>query len=156
MAGPANPVLRWLLRAPIVLFRLRLGGVFGGRLLLLATVGRRSGQTRRTVVEVAKADLDADAYWVVAGWGRGSDWYRNALAHPPVLIDTGRRRLRSPAVHELSGEERLSLLRDYQRDNPRVAKALGQRLLGADFTADPADLARLAEAVGALRFSPAA
>lgn len=156
MAGPSNPFVRWMLRAPIALFRARLGWVFGGRLLLLVTTGRRSGRTRYTVVEVAQSDPAARTWWVVAGWGRGSDWYRNALAHPPLLVDDGRMRLSSPAVHELTRDERVELLRDYQRRNPRVAKVLGERLLGGGFTAAPADLDRLADAVGALRFSPGA
>ena len=155
MAGPRNPVVRALLRSPVLLFRLRLGALFGGRLLLLETVGRSTGRVRRTVIEVARADRAAHRYWVVAGWGRGSDWYRNALAHPPRLIDTGRDRLIAPAVHELDEAERLDLLRDYQERNPRVAKALGERLLGSDFTSDADALRELAAALGALRFSPA-
>jgi deazaflavin-dependent oxidoreductase (nitroreductase family) len=155
MAGPRNPIVRALFRFPVVLFRLRLGGVFGGRLLLLETVGRSTGRVRRAVIEVARADPATHRYWVVAGWGRGSDWYRNALAHPPRLIDTGRDRLVTPAVHELDEAERLELLRDYQTRNPRIAKALGERLLGKDFTADADALRDLAAALGALRFSPA-
>jgi deazaflavin-dependent oxidoreductase (nitroreductase family) len=154
VAGPTNPVARWFLRAPIALFRMRLGWLFGGRLVLLVTTGRTSGRIRRTVVEVARSDPAQRTYWVVAGWGRGSDWYRNALAHPPLLIDTGRTRLISPAVHELTPAERLELLGDYQQRYPRVAKVLGERVLGADFTAAPEDLERLADALGALRFSP--
>jgi deazaflavin-dependent oxidoreductase (nitroreductase family) len=155
MAGPRNPIVRALFRFPIALFRLRLGGVFAGRLLLLETVGRSTGRVRRSVIEVARADPAARQYWVVAGWGRGSDWYRNALAHPPRLVDTGRDRIVTPAVHELDEAERLELLRDYQTRNPRIAKALGERLLGKDFTADADALRELAAALGALRFSPA-
>jgi deazaflavin-dependent oxidoreductase (nitroreductase family) len=155
MAGPRNPIMRAILRAPVLIFRLRLGGLFGGRMLLLETVGRSTGRVRRTVIEVARADPAAHQYWVIAGWGRGSDWYRNALANPPRLIDTGRDRVAAPAVHELDEGERLELLRDYQTRNPRIAKALGERLLGKDFTADTDALRELAAALGALRFSPA-
>jgi deazaflavin-dependent oxidoreductase (nitroreductase family) len=156
MAGPRNPIVRALFRFPVVLFRLRLGGIFGGRLLLLETVGRSTGRVRRAVIEVARADPATHRYWVVAGWGRGSDWYRNALAHPPRLIDTGRDRLVTPAVHELDESERFELLRDYQTRNPRIAQALGDRLLGKDFTADSNALQELAVVLGALRFSPSA
>jgi deazaflavin-dependent oxidoreductase (nitroreductase family) len=156
MAGPRNPIVRALFRFPVVLFRLRLGGIFGGRLLLLETVGRSTGRVRRAVIEVARADPATHRYWVVAGWGRSSDWYRNALAHPPRLIDTGRDRLVTPAVHELDESERFELLRDYQTRNPRIAQALGDRLLGKDFTADSNALQELAGVLGALRFSPSA
>jgi deazaflavin-dependent oxidoreductase (nitroreductase family) len=156
MAGPRNPIVRALFRFPVLLFRLRLGGIFGGRMLLLETVGRSTGRVRRTVIEVARADPAAHRYWVVAGWGRGSDWYRNALAHPPRLIDTGRDRLVAPTVHELDEAERLELLRDYQTRNPRIAQALGERLLRREFTADPDALQELAGVLGSLRFSPSA
>jgi deazaflavin-dependent oxidoreductase (nitroreductase family) len=156
MAGPRNPIMRAILRAPVLIFRLRLGGLFGGCMLLLETVGRSTGRVRRTVIEVARADPAAHQYWVIAGWGRGSDWYRNALANPPRLIDTGRDRVAAPAVHELDEGERLELLRDYQTRNPRIARALGERLLGRDFTADADALRELAAVLGALRFSPAA
>lgn len=154
MAGPRNPVTRALLRLPAVVFRLRLGAIFGGRLLLLETVGRSSGLVRRTVLEVARADRSTHQYWVVAGWGRESDWYRNALANPPLLVDTGRDRLVDPAVHELDETERVELLRDYQARNPRIAKALGERLLGTEFSGSPDALRELGARLGVLRFAP--
>lgn len=155
MAGPRNPIARAILRAPVLFFRLRLGALFGGRLLLLETVGRTTGRLRRTVVEVARAEPSAHRYWVVAGWGRGSDWYRNALANPPRLVDTGRDRLVTPVVHELNEAERLDFLRDYQARNPRVARALGERLIGREFSADADALSSLAAALGVLLFAPA-
>lgn len=153
MAGPKNPIMRAVLRSPVPLFRLRFGAIFGGR-LLLETVGRSSGRIRRTIIEVARADRSAHCYWVVAAWGRGSDWYRNALAHPPRLIDTGRDRILAPTVNELDETERVELLRDYQERNPRIAKALGERLLGIEFTDEANALRELADVVGALRYSP--
>jgi deazaflavin-dependent oxidoreductase (nitroreductase family) len=153
MAGPRNPILRALLRAPVLIFRLRLGALFGGRMLLLETVGRSTGRVRRTVIEVVRADPSAHRYWVIAGWGRGSDWYRNALAHPPRVVDTGRDRLIAPEVHELNEAERLDLLREYQAQNPRVARVLGERLIGREFTSDADALRELAAVLGALRFS---
>lgn len=132
---------------------MRLGWIFAGRMLLLVTVGRRSLLPRRVVLEVVKADRAVDRYWVVAGFGRSSDWYRNAIENPPLLVDTGFRRFR-PAVHVLDAGERFDLLRDYQARNPRLAAALGRRLLGADFVGEEPALRRLAAELGALRFEP--
>ncbi len=148
-AGPQGALLRALLKAPILVFRARIGWIFGGRLLLLETIGRTSGLVRRTVIEVARGDRESGRYWVVAGWGRSSDWYLNALAHPPRLVDTGRERF-VPEVRELDLDERRRLLTDYQRENPRVAATLGRRLLGSEFSDDPDAIARLAAEVGAL------
>lgn len=147
-------VLRLLFRLPVGLFRARLGWMLAGRMLMLVTVGRTSGLPRRVVLEVVKADRAYDRYWVVAGYGRGSDWYRNALATPPILVDTGFRRFR-PAVHELDAAERLDLLTEYQARNPRLAAALGERLLGVEFSGDESALREAAEALGALRLEPA-
>jgi deazaflavin-dependent oxidoreductase (nitroreductase family) len=153
MAGPRNALARAVLRAPVLIFRLGLGGVFGGRMLLLETVGRSTGRVRRTVVEVARAEPTAHRYWVIAGWGRGSDWYRNALATVPRVVDTGRDRIVAPTVYELSEAERLDLLREYQSRNPRVAKVLGDRLLGREFSSDSDALRELARVIGALCFA---
>jgi hypothetical protein len=43
---------RWLVRAPIWLFRVRLGFMFGSRLLMLEHTGRNTGVRRYVVVEV--------------------------------------------------------------------------------------------------------
>ena len=53
MASLASKMLhtRWLVRAPIPLFRAGLGFVFGGRLLLLEHLGRTSGEHRFVVLE---------------------------------------------------------------------------------------------------------
>jgi deazaflavin-dependent oxidoreductase (nitroreductase family) len=155
MAGPRNPIARAILRMPVLIFQLRLGAIFGGRMLLLETVGRTTGRVRRTVIEVVRADPPTHQYWVIAAWGRESDWYRNALANPPRVVDTGRDRLVAPSVHELNEPERLELLREYQAQNPRVAKVLGDRLLGREFTSDADALRALAAVIGALRFSAA-
>ncbi|MBN9606986.1 MAG: nitroreductase family deazaflavin-dependent oxidoreductase [Actinomycetales bacterium] len=155
MAGPTNPIARAFLAAPVLLFRLRLGAVFGGRMLLLETVGRKTGRVRRVVIEVVKADRAHDRFWVVAGWGRSTGWYRNALANPPRLVDTGRRRFPATAT-ELDLAARRDLLTEYQREHPTAARAIGARLLGEEFTGDPEALDRLAERLGALLLEPRA
>ena len=43
---------RWFVRAPIWLFRVRLGFLFGHRLLMLEHVGRKSGLARYVALEV--------------------------------------------------------------------------------------------------------
>lgn len=72
-------------------FRAR-GGTVGGRfaglpLLLLTTVGARSGQ-RRTVPLTYVAD---GGRYVVAAGAAGADpaWYHDLLAHPAVTVEVG-------------------------------------------------------------------
>ena len=48
---------RWLVRAPINLYRVGLGFLFGTRLLMLEHVGRRTGARRYVVLEVVDRPL---------------------------------------------------------------------------------------------------
>lgn len=80
---------RWLVRAPIWLYRARLGFVFGDRLLMLEHIGRISGQSRYVVLEVV--DHPDDAFIVAAGFGEGAQWLRNLEADPNAHISVGTR-----------------------------------------------------------------
>ena len=117
-------LLRWLLRVPITLYRLGLGGLLGGRFLLINHVGRKSGQMRQTVVEVAGHDRDSDTYYVASGWGYKSNWYRNLLAHPDVSIQVGRRKL-SVHAENLRPEAGAQVLEAYRKHHPFAAGELG-------------------------------
>ena len=62
---------------------------FGDRLLLLTTVGRRSGEERITPVMYHR---DGDRYVVVASKGGAPDhpaWYRNLTANPLARVEVG-------------------------------------------------------------------
>ena len=117
-------LLRWLLRFPITLYRLGLGWLLGGRFLLINHVGRKSGQMRQTVVEVAGHDRDSDTYYVASGWGYKSNWYRNLLAQPEISIQVGRRKLPVHAEN-LSPEAGAQVLLTYRKQHPFTAGELG-------------------------------
>ena len=51
-AGAGLVRVRWLVRAPIWLYRARLGFLFGERLLMLEHTGRKSGLLRLAVLEI--------------------------------------------------------------------------------------------------------
>jgi deazaflavin-dependent oxidoreductase (nitroreductase family) len=85
-------LLRWLLRLPISLYRWGLGGLLGDRFLLLHHRGRKSGQPRRTALEVIEADRRAGRHLVAAAWGERADWLLNLRAEPQVEIEVGGRR----------------------------------------------------------------
>lgn len=46
--------VRWFVRAPIWIYRARLGVLFGSRLLMLEHIGRSTGHRRHIVVESAR------------------------------------------------------------------------------------------------------
>ena len=74
----ANPFVRGLHRAGIP---------FPGT-ALLETVGRKSGQVRRTPVTNG---LDGDVFWIVAEHGHRAGYVRNLEANPRVRVKVGRR-----------------------------------------------------------------
>ena len=80
--GPPTGVRRQLWRLPIWLYRLHLGWLTGGRMMLLRHVGRVTGRERTAVIEVVQHD--ADGYIAASGFGRQADWYRNIQAEPRV------------------------------------------------------------------------
>ncbi len=98
-------LMRWLLRAPVLVSRIGLGGLMPGRPMLgglmpghlmLTTVGRRSGQPHRVVVDMSQ-DAATDSYYVSSGFGEHADWYRNLQANPEVRVQVGWRKFRARA-----------------------------------------------------------
>lgn len=115
--------VRWFVRAPIWLFRARLGFLFGSRLLLLEHVGRTTGMRRFVVLEVV-AHPDADTYVVASGFGETAQWFRNVQAHPRVWITAGIHQ-RQPAISTLLEAQRAgAALAAYRREHPRAWQAL--------------------------------
>ena len=77
----------------------RVGGHFAGRtLLLLHTVGAKSGQERINPVAYVK---DGDRFVIIASKGgapTNPDWYYNLLAHPLVTVEVGTEQFRVRAT----------------------------------------------------------
>jgi deazaflavin-dependent oxidoreductase (nitroreductase family) len=80
--------VRWLVRAPIVLYRARLGFLFGSRLLLLEHIGRKSGARRYALLEVVGHSRPG-TYMVASGFGARAQWYRNIQVNPRVRVSVG-------------------------------------------------------------------
>jgi deazaflavin-dependent oxidoreductase (nitroreductase family) len=114
---------RWLVRAPVLLYRGGLGFVFGSRLLMLEHVGRVSGRRRYVVLETVDHP-DTATFVVVSGFGTRAQWYRNVLAHPQVRVTSGlRRRVRATAV-PLDEHEVAATLDRYAAGHPRAWRRL--------------------------------
>jgi deazaflavin-dependent oxidoreductase (nitroreductase family) len=81
------------------------GGPPGGRrLLLLTTTGARTGEPRTTPMMFVP---DGDRLLVIAsnaGAPRHPDWYRNLVAHPEVIVESGAERYSATAVPLAGGE----------------------------------------------------
>ena len=111
-----GPVLRRVLRAPAVLYRVNAGWLLGGRFLLLTHVGRHSGKRYGTVLEVIGNGPAAGEVIVIAGLGRAAQWYRNLQVHPTAEVLCGRRRFRA-VYRELGEPEAAAVLAEYERRN---------------------------------------
>ena len=87
----------------------RIGASFAGRpMLLLRTVGRRTGQPRTAALLYVP---DGDAYAVIASKGGAPQhpgWFHNLTAHPDVEVQVGRKRFPVRA-RVATGEERARL-----------------------------------------------
>jgi deazaflavin-dependent oxidoreductase (nitroreductase family) len=71
----------------VPLFRLGFGPLFGnpitGYIMVIKTIGRKSGQVRFSPVNYA---IRNGSVYCLAGWGKVSDWYRNLQANPAVEL----------------------------------------------------------------------
>lgn len=132
---PPRGILRWLARLPIWLYRAGLGWLLGNRFLMLTHIGRKSGQPRQAVLEVVSYDRADDTYYVAVGFGENTDWYRNLLRTPDVVIRVGRRQI-AVRAGRLSPEEAERVIVGYARRHPlairELAHVLGWRVNGAE------------------------
>lgn len=76
-------------RVMVLMWRLGMGPLMNmwpqvfGRIMVIAHTGRKSGLRRFTPVNYAIIEGDI---FCAAGFGSGSDWYRNILTHPGVEV----------------------------------------------------------------------
>ena len=105
--------MRWFFRAPLLIYRVGLGGLMPAE-LLLTTVGRKSGQPRRVVVDLLKHDAATDTYYVISAYGTSSNWYRNLEANPELKVQVRRRKFSARAA-TLPPDEAEEMLLDFWR-----------------------------------------
>jgi deazaflavin-dependent oxidoreductase (nitroreductase family) len=129
----ANPPLKALLRV----------GVMPPSVVLLETVGRRTGKPRRTPVGDGRV---GDTLWIVAEHGRRSGYVRNIEANPRVRVRvreglrprwrTGTAHL-MPADDPLTRQRWLAKRRPMSRVNAPAVRAMGTELLTVRVDLDP-------------------
>ncbi|MBN1221037.1 MAG: nitroreductase family deazaflavin-dependent oxidoreductase [Anaerolineae bacterium] len=75
--------LRTLKYPPQLVYALGLGPIYGRLVLLLTTIGRKSGQPRVTPLQYEEID---GIIYVAAARGQQADWFRNIVANPKVEV----------------------------------------------------------------------
>ncbi|HEY7351340.1 MAG TPA: nitroreductase family deazaflavin-dependent oxidoreductase [Terriglobales bacterium] len=149
--------LSWLFRAPLPLFHVGLGRLFGKRILLLTHIGRRTGLRRETLLEVVEYRKDGPEVVVANGFGPGSDWVRNIEARPDdVEMTVGSHRF--AAKHRFLGEqEAVRVIKDYERRNrfirPVVRKGFSW-LVGWQYRGSEEDRQKLVQQIPLIAFRP--
>jgi deazaflavin-dependent oxidoreductase (nitroreductase family) len=115
--------VHWLVRAPIRLFRARLGFLFGGRMMMLEHIGRSSGRPRYVVLEIVDHP-SPNRYIVASGFGTRAQWFRNIQADPHVRVTVGSHRPRAAVTHLMAPTDAALALRAYRAAHPRSWAAL--------------------------------
>jgi deazaflavin-dependent oxidoreductase (nitroreductase family) len=135
---PPSGVSRAMFRAPIYLYRLGLGWLFGKRILLLNHIGRVSGKRRQVILEVVEHNPADGSFVVASGWGPTAAWYRNILHTPEVSIQVGRRTIPVTAV-PLTAEQGAEIFARYAAQHRAVATYLLPRVMGFSVDGSEAD-----------------
>ncbi len=123
---------RWLVRAPIGLYRAGLGFLLGSRMLMVEHIGRVSGARRYVALEVF-GHPEPDTYLIVSGFGTTAQWYRNLRANPSARVWVRGRRGVPATAERLADAEADAALEAYvarhtaswERFRPVVENTLG-------------------------------
>lgn len=94
-------------------------------LTMLETVGRKSGQPRRTAVGGRVVDSQ---FWMVSEHGKHSDYVRNISANSAVRMRIGGR-WRTGTAHLLPDDDPIARLDQLPGLNSTVVRAAGSELL---------------------------
>jgi deazaflavin-dependent oxidoreductase (nitroreductase family) len=115
--------VRWLVRAPVWLYRARLGVLMGSRMLMLEHTGRKTGARRHVVLEIVDHP-EPGRYVVVSGLGTRAQWFQNVRANPRVRVYLGSRRPEPAVAGLMTTEQASAALRSFAAGHPRSWAAL--------------------------------
>ena len=95
------------------------GPMQGQPLMILHTVGARSGQERESIVTYSRA---GDRYVIAAsksGAPSNPAWYHNLVAHPGVTVEAERETFKARATAVVDERERARLYEQHARQLPQ-------------------------------------
>ena len=111
-----NPVVRWMLER----------GIGPRSNALLETIGRKSGQPRRTPIGNG---LRRDKFWIVTEHGHSAAYVKNIKANPRVRVKVGRRWYEGTA-HVLEDDDPVERMRVLgRRVNDAIVRLIGTEQL---------------------------
>ena len=146
----SRDLAKHIFRAPMLLYQLGWGPALNWLpLLILTTKGRKSGAPRHVVVEYRR---HGSKYYVVSGWGAGTDWYRNIHQTPRVTLQHGGHIVDARAQRVEDPAEALRALYMFSR-NSWIYETLFAQMTSAQ-AADLNTLAEVVEEFTVLRLEP--
>lgn len=146
--GSPKGIQRFLFRAPIGLYRAKLGFLLGRRFLMLEHVGRKSGEVRRTALEVVVNR--EDAVYIAAAWGSEADWLKNVKADPRVTFHIGSRRYETTAVI-VGNDEARDVMAAYAAAHPQLIDKLATFMLDVSGDTPEAKAQQVADTIPIVR-----
>ena len=138
-------------RAPLYLYRLRLGFLLGERFLRLKHWGRVSGELKETVIEVVDQDKDAGKVFAASGFGEQSQWFKNIVAKEDVFVTLKNTEYKAIARVVDKAQAQEVLLR-YARSHPKAIKGVA-RLSGYAMDGTESDVIEFSGIVRIVEFS---
>ncbi|MFI6738897.1 nitroreductase family deazaflavin-dependent oxidoreductase [Nonomuraea sp. NPDC050451] len=126
-SGTPGPVSRWIQRRMNARMSRKIrrgqGSFMGMDVLILNTVGRRSGQPRQSPLAWF---ADGEESWLIVASGGGSehpDWHANLMAHPErASVEFPGRDAQPVTPHRLDGAEREEAWQRITAAQPRYGK----------------------------------
>jgi deazaflavin-dependent oxidoreductase (nitroreductase family) len=134
-----------------VLWRWRLGWIFGHCLLVITHLGRRTGKRYRTVLYVQRYDRPTHEATVISVWGE-SQWFRNITSTPAARVEVGLQSYK-PDQEFLSTEDIFDIEKRFRKQHRVIA--WGQaKLMHWPWPATDEQLRELCAGLRGVRFAP--
>ena len=146
-----GPLFKWLFKIPILFYKIGLP-LFGGFILLLTTIGRKSGRPRHTPLEFRR-EAGTGHRIIMAGWGGNTDWRRNIEANPRVHVQAGWKKFDALA-EKLTDNEVADFIAEAMRLNPRSERIWSRWAGGPVRAEDRESLLRAAKFFPSFRLKP--
>ncbi len=140
-----------IFKLPLILYRVRLGWIFGHRFMLLTHIGRHSGKVRRTILAVLEFNPSTSEIKAMSAWS-ASDWYLNIQAHLALQVETGFTRY-APTQQTLSSEEIATLFVNYRNKHPFFSRIVC-RIPGWNANSTYEEFLELARTLRGVAFRP--
>lgn len=151
-----NSLLRALLRAPVSLYRWRLGRLLGHRFLLLTHTGRRSGKRLQTMLEVLEYRTEFHEAVAMSGFGPKANWLQNIEATGSAEIEIASEHFRA-AFRLLDEDEAVRVLSGYEQRNRfivPIVRSVLSRLVGWKYTGTGDERHKLVRSLPLIAFRP--